>query len=172
MSETEEKKLNKDGLMKPQSISCLYFAILAASVFSLVATGCRMPAQNGYGHVPFPALSKPRAITQGPHDHFFANYAAVNAWSDDLRYVGVLETDLNGRLPEANERCTLGLVDTQDGNHFIPVTTTACWNFQEATMFHWLPGEKDTFVFNDMRDGKFVAVVMNWKNSPASIKEI
>ena len=169
MSETEEKKMNKDGSAMPRGASCLHFAILAASVFSLVATGCRMPAQTGYGHVPFPALSKPRAITQGPHDHFFANYAAVNAWSDDLRYVGVLETDLNGRLPEANERCTLGLVDTQDGNHFIPVTTTACWNFQEATMFHWLPGEKDTFVFNDMRDGKFVAVVMNWKTKSERI---
>lgn len=30
-------------------------------------------------------------------------------------------------------------------------------------MAHWLPGEKDTFVFNDMRDGRFCAVVMNWK---------
>ena len=30
-------------------------------------------------------------------------------------------------------------------------------------MAFWLPGEKDTVVFNDMRDGKFCAVVMNWK---------
>jgi len=54
-------------------------------------------------------------------------------------------------------------VDTADGNRFVPVTTTACWNFQEAAMFHWLPNEPDTFVFNDERDGKFSAVVMNWK---------
>jgi len=30
-------------------------------------------------------------------------------------------------------------------------------------MFHWLPNEKDTFVFNDVRDGRFVAVIMNWR---------
>ena len=117
----------------------------------------------------FPEISAPRAITSGPHDHFLANYFAINAWSADLRYVAVLETDINGRLANAGERITLGLVDTRDGNRFIPVTTTACWNFQEATMFHWLPQEPDTFVFNDVRDGKFVAVIMNWKTKAERI---
>jgi len=108
-----------------------------------------MMASNA-AELPFPVISAPRAITSGPHEHLLANYFAINAWSSDLRYVAVLETDLNGRLAEPGERCTLGLVDTADGNRFIPVTTTACWNFQEATMFHWLPQEKDTFVFNDL----------------------
>ena len=30
-------------------------------------------------------------------------------------------------------------------------------------MAHWLAWAKDTLVFNDMRDGRFCAVVMNWK---------
>ena len=30
-------------------------------------------------------------------------------------------------------------------------------------MAHWLPSEKDTFVANDFRGGKFVAVVRNWR---------
>ena len=30
-------------------------------------------------------------------------------------------------------------------------------------MAHWLPNEKDTFVVNDFRNGKFVAVVRNWR---------
>ena len=169
MLEFKEEKMKKNCLMTLTSASRMHFAILVISVFSLVAAGCRMAVKTECGHACFPALSKPRAITTGPYDHFFANYAAINAWSPDLRYVGVLETELNGRLPEANERCTLGLVDTQDGNRFIPITTTACWNFQEAAMFHWLPGEKDTFVFNDVRDGKFVAVVMNWKTKSERI---
>ena len=112
---------------------------------------------------PFPTWGDAYAITKGPHENLFASYFAIDSWSPNKRYVSVLETDLNGRLPEPNERCTLGLVDTKDGNKFIPVTTTGCWNFQEATMFHWLPGEPDTFVFNDNRGGKFVAVVMNWR---------
>ncbi len=145
--------------MNKKMILC---AALAAALVSASGADCR-PCP------PFPVLSAPRALTKGPHDHLFANYFAINAWSPDLRYVAVLETDLNGRLPEPNERCTLGLVDTKDGDKFIPVTTTGCWNFQEATMFHWLPGEPDTFVFNDNRDGKFVAVVMNWRTKAERI---
>jgi hypothetical protein len=48
----------------------------------------------------------------------------------------------------------------ENGNRFIPVTTTVCWNFQEAAMAHWM--NDDEIIFNDVRDGKFRAVVMNW----------
>ena len=110
---------------------------------------------------PFPAWSEPRAVTSGPHEHFLASYFAIDSWSPDKRYMLVLETDLNGRLPAANERCTLGVVDLEDGNRFIPVTTTACWNFQEAAMAFWM--DNDTILFNDVRDGKFKTVIMNWR---------
>ena len=43
------------------------------------------------------------------------------------------------------------------------VMETRAWNFQEAAMAHWLTNEKDTFVINDFCDGKFVAVVRNWR---------
>ena len=111
---------------------------------------------------PFPEVGEARAITKGPKDHLLANYFAINAWSDDNRYVLALETDFSGRLPEAGERCTIGVVDLQADNRFIPVSTTACWNFQEAAMGHWL--DNDTILFNDVRDGKFVTVVMNWRD--------
>ena len=110
---------------------------------------------------PFPKWSDPRPITSGPHEHLLASYYGINSWSPSQRYVSVLRTDLNGRLPNPGERCTLGLVDLQDGNRFIPVTTTACWNFQEATMAHWM--NEDEVIFNDVRDGKFKAVIMNWR---------
>ena len=110
----------------------------------------------------FPEFGRPRAITQGPKDHFFASYYAINSWSPDNRYALVLETDIKEGLPDGRP-CTIGVVDMEDGNRFIPFSTTRTWNFQEAAMAFWLPGEKDTVVFNDMRDGKFCAVVMNWK---------
>ena len=117
----------------------------------------------------FPVWSEPRRLTDGPKEHLLANYFAIDCWSADFRYVAALETEINGRLPAAGERCTLGLIDTAEGNRFIPVTTTACWNFQEAAMFHWLHNEPDTFLFNDLRDGKFVTVVMNWKTKKERI---
>lgn len=126
---------------------------------ALVGLVVGLAASCAVALTPFPEISRPYAITKGPHEHLLANYFAINAWSPDNRYVLVLETDLNGRLPEAGERCTLGVVDLRDGNRFIPVTTTACWNFQEAAMAHWLGN--DEFLFNDLRDGRFVTVVLN-----------
>jgi len=130
-----------------------YIAALMTAV-SVFAVNAEEPA-------PFPDWGKPYAVTSGPHEHLLASYYGINSWSPNQRYVSVLRTDLNGRLPEAGERCTLGLVDLKDGNKFIPVTTTACWNFQEATMAHWL--NDDEIIFNDVRDGKFKAVVINWR---------
>ena len=116
---------------------------------------------NGGEFRTFPTWSEPRAVTQGPHEHFLASYFAIDSWSPNKRYMLVLETDVNGRLPEANERCTLGVVDLEDGNRFIPVATIACWNFQEAAMAFWMDDE--TILFNDVRDGKFKTVIMNWR---------
>ncbi len=122
------------------------FGALALAVLCCASAGAQQRIK------PFPEFSKARALTTGPHDHFFANYFAITPWSPDNRYALVLETDLKNKLPDGTP-CTLGLVDTEDGNKFIPVTTTRCWNFQEAAMAHWLPWAKDTFVFNDVRDG-------------------
>ena len=117
---------------------------------------------------PFPTFAPPRAVTKGPYDHFLANYFAINAWSPDNRYLLVLETAIQDKLPDGTP-CMLGLTDLEDNNRFIPVMPIRTWNFQEAAMAHWLPGEKDTFVVNDMRDGKFVAVVRNWKTGAERI---
>ena len=109
----------------------------------------------------FPAYSKARAITSGPKDHLFASYYAINAWSADGRYATVLETDVKGRLPTADV-AVLGVVDAQDNNRFLPLTETRCWNFQEATMAHWLATAPQThFIFNDLVDGKFVSVIFD-----------
>ena len=130
---------------------------IMTTVAAGVVAGCAVAAELA----PFPKWSEARAVTTGPHEHFLASYFAIDSWSPDKRYMLVLETDVNGRLPEAGERCTLGVVDLQDGNRFIPVTTTACWNFQEAAMAFWM--DNDTILFNDLRDGKFKTVIMNWK---------
>ena len=111
----------------------------------------------------FPKIGRPRRLTNGPKDHLLASYTGINSWSADNRYLLVLETDVNGRLSAAGEPCTIGVVDTAEGNRFIPFAETRAWNFQEAAMGHWLKWAKDTVLFNDYRDGKFVSVIMNWR---------
>ena len=129
-----------------------------------VLSGCK-----DKGPEPFPTVGEPYAVTSGPHEHFFASYFGINSWSPDGRYVSVLETDINGRLPEADEAATLCLVDLQDGNKLIPIAKTYCWNFQEAAMAHWLPWADNTLLYNDCRDGKFVTVILNWKTKEERI---
>jgi hypothetical protein len=108
----------------------------------------------------FPVFSKPRAITSGPKEHLFASYYAINAWSADGRYATVLETEIKSGLPTENDPAVLGVVDARENNRFVPLTETRCWNFQEATMAHWLGTAPQTqFIFNDRVDGKFVSVV-------------
>ena len=123
----------------------------------------------------FPEFSAPRAVTRGPHEHLLANYFGINAWSPDSRYLLALETDIVSGLPDGRP-CTVGLVDLEDGNRFIPVMETRAWNFQEAAMAHWLPpraarrsAPTDAFVVNDLRDGRFVAVVKNWRTGAERI---
>ena len=117
----------------------------------------------------FPEFSDPVAVTSGPKDHLFASYYGINSWSKDHRYVSVLETDIKGRLVEAGEAATIALVDLQDNNRLIPIAQTYCWNFQEGTMAHWLPWADNTLIYNDIRDGKFVAVILNWKTGEERI---
>lgn len=110
----------------------------------------------------FPQFSPARAITSGPKDHLYASYYAINSWSADNRYVTVLETDVKGHLSNEQEPATLGVVDLQDHNRFLPLTTTVCWNFQEATMSHWLAWAPNTkFTYNDLVDGKFATVIFD-----------
>ena len=124
-----------------------------AIVLSMIVSAVSLFAVDGAALAPFPEFSAPRAITKGPHDHFFASYFAINSWSPDYRYALVLETDIKDKLPDGRP-CTIGVVDTKDGDRFIPFSTTRTWNFQEAAMAFWLPWAKDTVVFNDMRDGR------------------
>ena len=110
---------------------------------------------------PFPEFGAPRALTGGAHEHLLASYFAIDAWSPDLRYLLALETDLNGRLPEREDVAKLGLIDLWNGNKWMPVTETRCWNFQEAAMGHWI--SNDEFLYNDVVDGRFSTVILNWK---------
>ena len=106
-----------------------------------------------------PEFSAPRAITKGPAEHLFASYFGIDSWSPDGRYASVLQTEIRNRLPTENDPAVLGLVDLQDGDRFIPLTETRCWNFQEGTMAHWL--DNTSLIYNDTVEGKFASIVLD-----------
>ncbi|MBS3771857.1 MAG: hypothetical protein KGY69_16520 [Bacteroidales bacterium] len=109
----------------------------------------------------FPEVSGPVQLTDGPEEHLFASYYGINSWSADQRFATVLETDIRHSLPTENDPATLGMIDMET-KKFIPLTKTRAWNFQQGCMAHWLGSSPDSLiVFNDLRDGRFVSVVMN-----------
>jgi len=134
---------------------------LFTSLILIFIWSCNCGSEPKENTVAFPEVSEPIQITSGDKEHLFASYYGINSWSKNQRYVTVLETDLKDVLPDENQPATLGLVDLQT-NEFIPLTKTRAWNFQQGCMAHWLATSPDSLIiFNDLRDGRFVSVIMN-----------
>lgn len=111
--------------------------------------------------VVFPEVSGPIQITKSGKEHLFASYYGINSFSRSQRYATVLETNVKGRIPTENDKATLGLADLET-KEFIPLTTTASWNFQQGCMAHWLATSPDSLIiYNDLRDGVFVSIILN-----------
>ena len=112
------------------SMKKLFVGFVVASAAACVCVGADLK--------PFPTFAPPRAVTKGPYDHFLANYFAINAWSPDNRYLLVLETAIQDKLPDGTP-CMLGLTDLEDNNRFIPIMPIRTWNFQSFLTQELLP---------------------------------
>ena len=111
--------------------------------------------------VVFPFVSGPVRVTDTAKAHLFASYYGINSWSKNERYITVLETSVTTHIPTAADTATLGLVDLTN-NKFIPIAKTTAWNLQQGCMAHWLATNPDSvIIYNDCRQGKFIAVVLN-----------
>jgi hypothetical protein len=134
--------------------------LILAWALILFTASCHEQSDRG-NVVKFPQVSGPFQITADGKEHLFASYYGINSFSRSQRYATVLETDIKYKLPDENDPATLGLVDLTN-NEFMPLTQTRAWNFQQGCMAHWLGYSPDSLIiFNDLRDGKFVSVIMN-----------
>ena len=101
-----------------------------------------------------------RRATHGPKHHFFGYYG-ITPWNRSERYLVCLESEFQDRLPGPNEPAAIGLIDAQGGS-FRKVAQTTAWNFQQGAMLHWNPlRPENEIIYNDRRDGKIVAVVLD-----------
>lgn len=140
----------------PGWITILFFLAVLAG-----CSGSQPVDDSGKTVVVFPEVTGPIQLTDGPKEHFFASYYAINSFSKSQKYATVLQTDVRYELPTENDTAILGLVDL-DTKEFIPISQTRAWNFQEGCMAHWLGTSPDSLIiFNDYRDGKFVSVILN-----------
>jgi len=96
-------------------------------------------------------------ITQPPKHHFFGYYD-MRPWDESGRFHLALEVEFMDRPPTADDEAAVAVVDLAEGNRFVPLSRTRAWNFQQGAMLHWLPAARETVLFNDRRDGRFVCV--------------
>ncbi len=133
--------------------------ILPLFLSLLLAPGCSH--RETLQAVKFPEITGPTRITDTLKEHLYASYYGINSFSASERYATVLETDIKYRIPDEKDTAVLGIVDLET-LRFKPVARTSAWNFQQGCMAHWLGTSPDSLIiYNDLRDGHFVSVVVN-----------
>lgn len=129
---------------------------LAAAMASLAATWARVSGADVESQARVPA----RAITRGPKFHWFGYYDK-REFDPTNRYVLCNEVDFEHRTPTAADRIAVGMVDTQDGDKWIPLGKSDAWGWQQGCMLQWRPGMPSEVLWNDREEGRFVCHVLD-----------
>lgn len=128
------------------------------AALALAATTPWARSQPGVGKTD-PINVPARAVTKGPKHHFFGYYDK-SPWDKTGRYILSMEIDFCDRQPNPGDKLTVGMVDLQDNDRYIPLDSTPAWCWQQGTMLQWLGNTADRdVVYNSVADGKYVAIV-------------
>ncbi len=136
-------------------------AILARTLLVALSFWALAPAQAqipGTGEK-IKSIVPIRAITSGKA-HWFGYYDKEQFDSTD-RYVLAAEVEFEDRSPNEDDVIILGMVDTQDGDKWIPLSESNAWGWQQGCMLQWVPGSDSKIIYNTREGDKHVAVVMD-----------
>ncbi len=110
-------------------------------------------------HAADPGFLSATPVTRGPKHHFFGYYDKC-PWDQTGRYLLASEIDFVHRQPEPGEPVTVGMVDLQEQNRYVPLDTTIAWGWQQGTMLQWLGSAPDReIIYNGFDDGKYLSVI-------------
>lgn len=99
-------------------------------------------------------------VTTGPKHHFFG-YFDKYPWDKSGRYLLAHETEFMGRQPKAGDYATIGLIDLEDHNQFVPLDDTLAWCWQQGAMLQWLNDSDTKIIYNDREGDHFVARILD-----------
>ncbi|NKN33380.1 hypothetical protein [Marichromatium bheemlicum] len=118
---------------------------------------CRYPALYRWLHLG-DARSHLRAVTETPGHHFFGYYDK-SPWNSTGEVLLAHRAAFNDRAPSAEDVLELVQIDVERGVARTFAQTRA-WNWQQGAMLQWHPQcPRSQVIYNDRRDGRFVAVV-------------
>jgi hypothetical protein len=132
-----------------------YLSLLALLSMALTPAIAQIPETGAHfeAHVPI------RAITSGKA-HWFGYYDK-EAFDPSGRYVLAMEVDFEDRSPTEDDRIVLGMVDTQDGDRWIPFAESNAWGWQQGCMLQWIPGSDSKVIYNTREGNKHIAIVQD-----------
>jgi hypothetical protein len=100
-----------------------------------------------------------RAVTSGPKAHFFGYYDKC-PWDAAGRLLLGMEIDYCDRQPGPGDELTVGMIDLEQGDRFVPLDRTAAWSWQQGTMLQWVgPVPDREVIYNGVDDDRYVAIV-------------
>ena len=105
-------------------------------------------------------------------EHFFFGYYDKFPTNCSDRYLLGLKVDFIGRLPTHEEPATVGYFDLAESQpRFKPLGHSSSWCWQQSNMAQWLPEDNERLVvYNDFRDGEFVAVVHDLEQGGTEVR--
>ena len=117
------------------------------------------PVAHGMFKKEFPPT---RVITRGPKHHWFGYYDKLQ-FDPTSRYVLGMEVGFQHRSPTGNDVISVGMVDLEDGDRWIPFGKSKAWNWQQGCMLQWLPGSQTRVIWNDRQGDRFVCHIYDIK---------
>lgn len=96
-------------------------------------------------------ISDIKRISYGD-DHFFYGYYDIRAWDSSEKYHLCHKVGFMDRMPEKDDVAELGMIEMKKGE-FIRLDETTAWCFQQGAFLQWNPGEPDTEVAYNVREG-------------------
>ncbi len=101
-----------------------------------------------------------RALTHPPGYHWFGYYDKFQFDPTD-RYVLGMQVSFEHRSPKPEDTVKIGMVDLQEDDKWIELGKSRAWCWQQGCMLQWLPGSRDTILWNDREGDRFVCRVLN-----------
>lgn len=99
-------------------------------------------------------------LTRGPCANFYGD-GGPTPWSAEDRYALALETEPGNRLPLAEEKAGVLLIDCRRGTTR-RLAEVAGWNWQLGAGLQWMPPTYDReIIYNDFHEGRYVGVIRN-----------
>lgn len=140
----------------PRFCGFLRFLFVVALLASL-ASGRTADAQLPDTGEKLKCIVPIRAITSGKA-HWFGYYDK-EAFDSTDRYVLAAEVDFEDRSPTAEDVIRLGMVDTKEGDTWIPLGESTAWGWQQGCMLQWVPATNATILYNTREEGRHIAVL-------------